>query len=222
MEKAKALMVWSKNYETLAKKWLATLPDCFEPLVKEIIVSDGECGMHTPSWYEAITQRIAHNLDFMQKSPEGAIFLSSDADIFFLKNSHELVDLAKDAIIKRSADLLIMPEGYKKEEINSGLYFMKNSPRTRAFLDGAKEYVRKKSLYADQDFFNMELFKKDPALKWERIPRAKVGWGSVIESPKEALFHHAVCCTNVDSAPPWIADKLRQQSLVEELLQKTT
>jgi hypothetical protein len=222
MKKLPALMVWSKNYEELSQKWLRSLPDCFEPEVKEIIVSDGDCGMHTPSWYEAITQRIDHSLTFMQKSPDGTIFLSSDADIFFLKNSHELASLAEDVIVKRGMDLLIMPEGYKREEVNSGFYFIKNSPQSRAFLDGAKEHVKTKSLYADQDFFNRELFKENPVLKWERIPRARVGWGSVIESPKEALFHHAVCCTSVDSTPPWIVDKLRQQTLVEELLRKAT
>lgn len=201
------ITVYSENFSELYRRWNNSIPEGLEPIVKKIELIDiVHTGFATKSWYDAICQKIQFFIDTLESIPDDKICLCCDVDIFFIKKDQSLYTYLTEEMKNKNLDMLFMREN-TSHEVNGGFYCVKNSDKVRSVLKEAKEFCTQMSGYGDQDFYNGNFKQKD--IQWEYIDVSKVIWGENVFNYDTALFHHAVCCLNLE-------DKLRQQNRIAQ------
>jgi len=214
------MTAFSQNIAPLYKRWYASLPDMFVPSVKYIHSITKNCshGFQKQTWYDAIEMKIAHFIHTMEQYPDDTIFVCSDADIVFIDTRQStqpnvLYNYITHTLYAKKLDMLFLGEGHHDDKVNGGFYAVRNSQRVRDIMRKAKEHCKKKTPYADQDFYNSDEFQKDPNIKWAIIDRKYVAWGTIVFAPLHTLFHHAVCAKNME-------EKLLQQTTVLRVIRE--
>lgn len=208
-DKILAISAFSENIRPLYERWAKTLPASFTPVVKIIEIPNDGYGFCKDSWYEAIEKKIQHFVDTLTAQPDGTMCLCCDVDIFFTKQDDTLARYLVEELNSKGLDIIFMRE-CRTVSVNGGFYFVRNSPKVREELTKAMLHCRKRTKYADQDFFNSKEFRSG-GIKWGYVDNALVAWGTAIFNANKTLFHHAVCTTNM-------TDKLEQQNKIARTL----
>lgn len=171
-------------------------------------------GFRTPIWYLCILNKVKHVVDILKKYENvkrHCYFVFSDCDIWFIeKNQHEWNHL-KHLIDSSNKELFFMREE-GKHEVNSGFYIIKNNdnlPNVIRYFENVVNIMQNnKENYRgeDQVVINSTLHK----MNWGFIPNDYVVWGNNIYNRNKTLFHHAVCCRDVN-------DKVNQINRIKSM-----
>jgi hypothetical protein len=211
MNQIPALTLWTDNYRPLYDRWLSTLPKGLLPVSKYFDTKNfSTFGFRHPSWYECIKQKLIFFVDTLNLVPMNSIVLCCDSDVLFLNKEDKLVSIAFEVFEKDPLlDIWIMREG-SRNMVNGGFYFVRNSQKIIDYIKNLTKACDKQLPFADQTFLNETI---KTSLTYQMIPDCYVVWGNQIHDSKSALFHHAVCCANVEQ-------KLIQQDFILSVIKR--
>lgn len=175
-----ALTVFSSEHIPLYVRWLETLPEGFIPFAK--LCGEGVSG-------------IEHYIEFLEDREDGEVVMCCDADVRFLRRGKQLVDAAIDRFAMGDIDM------WACDGVGKGLFFVKNSDRVRAFLEGV----------VGEGGNGVAKFEEAArgVLRVDRLPCGMVVLGEEVGG-RGALVH---CATGGS-----VEDKIRQQERVEGAL----
>lgn len=204
-----ALSAWSDNYVVLYERWRRSLPLGFVDHATHIDI-EGAGDVYSLMWYDAIERKLMYFVQELQKLPDDDIVLCSDIDILFTNQNTALADYAISTFGKHRETLMIFMREHTTSFVNGGFYFVRNCSIVRHALHEAAVYCRRRTQYADQDYFNGDDFKA-LNIPIQFLPLELVAWSKFIFDRTRVLFHHAVCSLNSEnkvSQQEWIAHEL--------------
>jgi hypothetical protein len=132
-------------------------------------------------------------------------FISSDCDIWFIKENIAEWDNLQQYIDKSNKDIFFMSEGGSLDErgeynINGGFYIIKNNRNLSQiifFLDEIYNILVTTEVkdipFADQQIINKYKY----FINFGYIPNEYVIWGEIVYNSVKALIHHPVCCLTI-------------------------
>jgi hypothetical protein len=159
-------------------------------------------GFQTDLWYYCVKNKIIHLKNILNKNrfSDYKYFIFSDCDVIYLnKNSNEWNNL-ENFIDNSENDIFFMREN-TSEDVNSGFFIIKNNNNIESinvfFSEVLEIFNRSKKEeipLGDQSIINNIKHK----INYGFIPNDYVIFGTTIYNKNKSLFHHAVCCVNVD------------------------
>lgn len=192
-------------------RWEKTLPSGFVAQSKLMEIVGGVHGFQKASWYDAIAKKTGFFIESLSRLEDGRIALCCDCDIFFVKHKEDaLRNYIESSITSDGLDMLFMREA-QTTLVNCGFMAVKNSAKVREAFARARDHCKRKTPFADQDYYNSDEFKIHSGIAWGYIDTAKVAWGTQVYDASQTLFHHAVCALNMKS-------KIEQQESIAKLL----
>ncbi len=195
------------NYSRLTNMFLTSLHNInvnnIDHLTDYISTMFENTGFQTDLWYRCVRNKINHLINVLKKY-KGLntikYFIFTDCDIIYIKkNMHEWHNL-ENYIQSESKDIHFMRE-HVSNDVNSGFFIIKNNDKIENIIDFFTEVLqtidtteREKMPFGDQSIINNLKNKTNYGF----IPNDYVVFGMSIYNVNKSLFHHAVCCRDVD------------------------
>jgi hypothetical protein len=162
-----------------------------------------ETGFQTDVWYYCVRNKINHlinvlkNYDYLNNIK---YFILTDCDIIYIKkNVNEWYNL-ENYIQNENKDIYFMRECFS-DDINSGFFIIKNNDNITNIINFFVKVLQTIDItekanmsFGDQSIINN--LKK--IINYGFIPNDYVIWATNIYNINKSLFHHAVCCRDVD------------------------
>jgi hypothetical protein len=217
LDKSLIICYSTPNYDSLAKISLESL---YEHNVKEENIKHKKdippieltkkTGFMTDLFHYCIIHKVEHLISTLIKNKgKYEYYISLDLDIWFIKkNSNEWLNL-KSLIDNSNKDIFFMRENISNN-VNGGFFIIKNRYIEKAILFLEEVYnellIKKKHELPmlEQQLIN----EKKSKINYDYIPNEYVIFGKSIYNKNKSLFHHAVCCNDVN-------DKLKQIELIK-------
>lgn len=160
-------------------------------------------GFQTDLWYYCIRNKISHLIDVISNSCNSIdieYFIFTDCDIVYVeKNINEWHNLEK-FITNENKDVYFMRES-RTNNVNSGFFIIKNNNNIKNIINFFVEVLqtidtteKRHMPLGDQSIIN----KLKNKINYGFIPNDYVIFGNTIYNIDKSLFHHAVCCRDVD------------------------
>ena len=227
LQKALFVSYSTPNYEKLTNVYLESLKNIGVTKIEHKIDQDidyqtnCDLGFRSEFWYKSVKNKIRNLINVLKnKKSDKSIeyFIQSDCDIqYFSKNVHEWENL--EYFIKNNEkQIFFMRERRIHNKINSGFFIIKNNEHINAIIGFFESVIlnldtRKIKDLALGDQTVINIFLKRQLIKYDFIPTCYVIWGERIYDINKALFHHAVCASNIET-------KLNQIKEIKKKLKK--
>ena len=153
-------------------------------------------------WYSCKQNKLKHCIDVVKNNKHNSnykYFISSDCDIWFIKENVKKWDNLQKYIDTTDQDIYFMREN-DTTDVNCGFFIIKNNDNlinVINFLDKIFNIMivtkPKDMLLGEQTLINK--YKSDE-INFGYIPNDYVVWGSRVFDKNKSLFHHPVCCFN--------------------------
>ncbi len=171
-------------------------------------------GFQTDLWYYCVRNKIKHLINVLNKHEtftDIQYFIFTDCDIFYIKNNLHEWDNLENYIINENKDIYFMRES-DSDKVNSGLFMIKNNNNIKNIINFFIEVLDRiditdKNNMPDGDQSIINLLKNN--INYGFIPNDYVIFGEDIYDKKKSLFHHAICCRDVD-------DKISQINMMRK------
>ncbi len=160
-------------------------------------------GFQTDLWYCCVKNKINHLINVLntyETLTDTQYFIFTDCDIYYIKKNINEWNNLENFIINENNDIFFMREN-RTNDVNSGFFIIKNNKNIKNIINFFIEVqetfdkTEKKDMpYGDQSIVN-NLKNK---INYGFIPNDYVIFGETIFNKEKSLFHHAVCCRNVD------------------------
>ena len=213
----------SPNYSKLTNIFLDSLSNINVKNINHMLdenipnVLFQETGFNTDLWYYCIRNKINHLINVLNNYDSlthTKYFIFTDCDVNYIKNNiHEWDNLEQD-IIQENKDIFFMHE--HSGMVNSGFFVIKNNDNIKNIINFFVEVLQtidtseKKDMpLGDQSIINNLKHK----INYGFVSNEYVIFGSHIFNKEKSLFHHAVCCNDVD-------DKIIQINNIKSLFNK--
>ena len=195
------------NYSKLTNLFLNSLHDIqvnnINHMTDDISILFKNTGFQTDLWYYCVRNKINHLINVLQdydSLKNTKYFIFTDCDIIYIKkNINEWYNL-ENYIQNENKDIYFMREN-TSNDVNSGFFIMKNNNNIKKIINFFVEVLKTIDItkkeqmpYGDQSIIN-NLKNK---INYGFIPNDYVVFGTSIYNSNKSLFHHAVCCRNVD------------------------
>ena len=206
------------NYSKLTNIFLNSLHDIqvnnINHMIDDISSLFKNTGFQTDLWYYCVRNKINHLINVLQdydSLKNTKYFIFTDCDIIYIKkNINEWYNL-ENYIQNENKDIHFMREG-TTNDVNSGFFIIKNNNNIKKIINFFVEVLKtiditkkEKMPYGDQSIIN----KLKNKINYGFIPNDYVVFGTCIYNSNKSLFHHAVCCRDVD-------DKIIQINKIKE------
>lgn len=170
-----------------------------------------ETGFRTDLWYYCVTNKIKHLTNVLNTYDtliDTQYFIFTDCDIMYIdKNINEWSNL-ENYIINENKDIYFMRENIS-DDVNSGFFIIKNNNNIKNIITFFTEVLETMNITSkesmplgDQSIINNLKHK----INYGFIPNDYVIFGRNIYNKNKSLFHHAVCCKDVDDKISQIND----------------
>ena len=212
LDKSLFICYSTPNYYQLTNICLLSLYDInvnnINHMTDDISILFENTGFQTDLWYYCVRNKINHLINVL-KNYDGLnnikYFIFTDCDIIYIKkNINEWYNL-ENYIQNENKDIHFMRE-HSSDDVNSGFFIIKNNDNITSIINFFIEVLQTidttekvKMPFGDQSIIN-NLKNK---INYGFIPNDYVVFGSNIFNINKSLFHHAVCCRDVD-------DKIKQ------------
>jgi hypothetical protein len=160
-------------------------------------------GFQTDLWYYCVRNKINHLINILNTCDsliDTQYFIFTDCDIVYIKKNMDEWSNLEKFIINKNNDIFFMREN-TSNDVNSGFFIIKNNDNIKNIINFFIEVIekfdktnKKNMPFGDQSIIN-NLKNK---LNYGFIPNDYVIFGETIYNKKKSLFHHAVCCKNVN------------------------
>ena len=168
-------------------------------------------GFQTDLWYYCVRNKIKHLINVLTDTCDNLTntcdsltntqyFIFTDCDIVYIKKNMDEWNNLENFIINENNDIFFMREN-TSNDVNSGFFIIKNNDNIKNIINFFIEVLenfdktdKKKMPFGDQSIIN-NLKNK---INYSFIPNDYVIFGTTIYNKNKSLFHHAVCCRNVD------------------------
>jgi hypothetical protein len=157
-------------------------------------------GFMTDLFHYCIIHKVEHLINSLKINKDKyEYYISLDLDIWFLKSNFNEWNNLKYLIDNNSNDIFFMRES-NQNEANGGFFIIKNKNLNKIidFLSDIYKTLLIKKKHElpmlEQQLINENKHK----IKYDYIPNDYVIWGQNIYNKNKSLFHHAVCCKDVD------------------------
>jgi hypothetical protein len=200
------------NYSKLTNMCLNSLYDINVNNINHMI-DDGSIlfentGFQTDLWYYCVRNKINHLINVLKNYHclnNIKYFIFTDCDIMYIKkNINEWYNL-ENYIQNENKDIYFMRENMS-HDVNSGFFIIKNNDNITNIINFFIEVLQTidttekvKMPYGDQSIIN----NLKNIINYGFIPNDYVVFATHIFNINKSLFHHAVCCIDVD-------DKIKQ------------
>jgi len=160
-------------------------------------------GFKTELWYYCVRNKINHLINVLKNYDNLnniKYFIFTDCDIIYIKkNLNEWYNL-ENYVQNENKDIHFMREN-TSNNVNSGFFIIKNNDNITNIINFFVEVLQRidttpkaKMPFGDQSIINNLKHK----INYGFIPNDYVIWGNKIYNSNKSLFHHAVCCKDVD------------------------
>jgi hypothetical protein len=171
-------------------------------------------GFQTDLWYYCVRNKIKHLINVLNKHEtltDIQYFIFTDCDIIYIKKNLHEWDNLENYIINENKDIYFMRES-DSDKVNSGLFMIKNNNNIKNIINFFIEVlhtidITDKNNMPDGDQSIINLLKNN--INYGFIPNDYVIFGEDIYDKKKSLFHHAICCRDVD-------DKISQINMMRK------
>jgi hypothetical protein len=207
LDKSLFICYSTPNYSKLTNICLNSLYDInvknINHMTDDVSILFENTGFQTDLWYYCVRNKINHLINVL-KNYDGLnnikYFIFTDCDIIYIKdNVNEWYNLEK-YIQNENKDIHFMRED-SSEDVNSGFFIIKNNDNITNIINFFIEVLQTidttekvKMPFGDQSIIN-NLKNK---INYGFIPNDYVVFGTTIYNSNKSLFHHAVCCRDVD------------------------
>ena len=211
LDKSLFICYSTPNYSKLTNMCLDSLRDINVNNINHMTdnVSFENTGFQTELWYYCVRNKINHLINVLKNGSNIKYFIFTDCDIIYIKkNVNEWYNL-ENYIQNENKDIYFMRE-HSSDDVNTGFFIMKNNDITNIInffvevLQTIDITEKEKMPLGDQSIINNLKYK----INYGFIPNDYVVFGSEIFNINKSLFHHAVCCRDVD-------DKIEQINQVK-------
>lgn len=160
-------------------------------------------GFQTDLWYYCVRNKINHLINVLNTYntlPDIKYLIFTDCDVIYIKkNIHEWYNL-ENYVINENKDIYFMRES-NSDKVNSGLFVIKNNNYIKNIINFFIEVLQtidmtEKNNMPDGDQSIINELKNN--INYGFIPNEYVIFGEDIYNKKKSLFHHAICCKDVD------------------------
>jgi hypothetical protein len=192
-------------------------------------------GFQSKLWYYCISQKIKHLINILRNvlsertnvssyyinTPKYLIF--SDCDVIFIEKNKEQWKNIETHINSTPNNMFFMREK-DTEQINTGFFIIKLenieiiSEVLQYFVFVYEKLCKTPNAQmplGDQSVINETIRSFVKSIKYDYIPNKYAIWGEHVWDIENALFHHAVCCSN-------ITEKFAQFKMVKSLFIEKT
>lgn len=159
-----------------------------------------DTGFMSDLFHYCIIEKVKHLINMLiQNKNKYEYFISLDLDIWFLENNKHQWNNLKSFIDYNDNDIFFMRENYN-DEVNGGFFIIKNKNIDIIINFLSFIYINlilktKQELpMLEQQLINENKYQ----IKYDYIPNEYVIFGEDIFNQNKSLFHHSVCCRNVD------------------------
>ena len=196
------------NYSKLTNLFLDSLRNIHVTNINSVIDTPPDIlykntGFQTDLWYYCVRNKIKHLINVLNNYDslnDIQYFIFTDCDIIYIKqNINEWYNLRK-YIVNQNKDIYFMRENVS-DDINSGFFIIKNNSNIKNIINFFIEVLhtfditeKKDMPFGDQSIINKLKYK----INYGFIPNEYVIFGTTIYNKDKSLFHHAVCCTDID------------------------
>ena len=202
------------NYSKLTNIFLESLHAINVNNINHVIddVSFENTGFQTELWYYCVRNKINHLINVIKNPSCVKYFIFTDCDIIYIKKNVDEWHNIENYIQNEDKDKFFMRESWT-DDVNSGFFVIKNNNieniinffvEVLATIDTTEKVNMP---LGDQTIIN-NLKNK---INYGVIPNDYVIYGRDIHNSNKSLFHHAVCCRDVD-------DKINQINEIIALL----
>jgi hypothetical protein len=167
-----------------------------------------ETGFQTDLWYYSIINKLQHLINVLKNHDSLnniKYFISTDCDIIYIKNNINEWNNLENYMQNENKDIYFMREDMSSD-INGGFFIIKNNDNITNIINFFIKVLQTMVItekvnmpLADQTIIN----KYKEIINYGFIPNDYVIWATNIHNINKSLFHHAVCCRDVD-------DKIKQ------------
>jgi len=196
------------NYSKLTELCLKSLTDIGVKNIEHLLDYPDQSlmektGFQSDLWYYSTNQKMVHLVNSLKKyksNTEYKYFVLCDCDIIFIKKN--IAEWQNLEIILRNdtnKDIFYMKE--YASDVNTGFVIIKNNENIDNIIHFYEEAIhlfqnssKLTNKYGDQSVVNRIKHK----IRYGFIPNEYVIWGEKIYNKHKSLFHHAVCCKDVD------------------------
>jgi hypothetical protein len=218
LDKSLFICYSTPNYSKLSNICLNSLHDInvnnINHMLDDISILFKNTGFQTDLWYYCVRNKINHLINVLKKYDDLnniKYFIFTDCDIIYIKkNINEWYNL-ENYIQNENKDIYFMRE-HSSKDVNSGFFIIKNNDNITNIINFFVEVLQTidttekvKMPLGDQSIIN-NLKNK---INYGFIPNDYVVFGINIYNKNKSLFHHAVCCKDVD-------DKIKQINQIKK------
>jgi hypothetical protein len=169
------------------------------------LLEQGIVNAHTEFWIQAKINKLKNLIKVLTENKNNdkyKYFISSDCDIWFLKENISEWDSLQEFIDISEKDVFFMKEDEQKDgkggfNINTGFFIIKNNNSLLSIINFFNFIFYKINIIFSSDHSSINEFKCE--LNFDYIPNQFVIWANHIFDNKKSLFHHPVCCNNISS-----------------------
>lgn len=195
------------NYSKLTNIFLNSLHDIqvnnINHMTDDISILFKNTGFQTDLWYYCVRNKINHLINVLQdydSLKNTKYFIFTDCDIIYIKKNINEWHNLENYIQNENKDIHFMREG-TSNDVNSGFFIIKNNNNIKKIINFFVEVLKTIDItkkeqmpFGDQSIIN-NLKNK---INYGFIPNDYVVFGTSIYNRNKSLFHHAVCCRDVD------------------------
>ena len=211
LDKSLFICYSTHNYSKLTNLCLNSLHDInvnnINHMTDNTTIMFENTGFQTELWYYCVRNKINHLINII-KNYDGLkniqYFIFTDCDIIYIKkNINEWYNL-ENYIQNENKDIHFMREN-TSNNVNSGFFIIKNNNNITNIINFFVEVLQTidtidtnkkiKMPLGDQTIIN----KLKNKINYGFIPNDYVIFGTNIYNINKSLFHHAVCCKDVDN-----------------------
>jgi hypothetical protein len=212
LDKSLFICYSTPNYSKLTNIFLNSLYDInvnnINHMIDDINILFKNTGFQTDLWYYCVRNKINHLINVLKNYDclnNIKYFIFTDCDIVYIKkNINEWYNL-ENYIQNENKDIYFMRENLSND-VNSGFFIIKNNDNITNIINFFIKVLQTidtiekvKMPFGDQSIIN----NLKNTINYGFIPNDYVVFGSTIYNINKSLFHHAVCCRDVD-------DKIKQ------------
>ena len=208
LDKSLFICYSTPNYSKLTNLCLNSLHDInvnnINHMTDDTTIMFEKTGFQTELWYYCVRNKINHLINVI-KNYDGLkniqYFIFTDCDVIYIKkNINEWYNL-ENYIQNENKDIHFMRE-HTSNNVNSGFFIIKNNNNITNIINFFVEVLQTidttkkiKMPLGDQTIIN----KLKNKINYGFIPNDYVIFGTNIYNINKSLFHHAVCCKDVDN-----------------------
>lgn len=207
LDKSLFICYSTPNYSKLTNICLDSLHNInvnnINHMTDAISISFENTGFRTELWYYCVRNKINHLINVLQtydRLNNIKYFIFTDCDIIYIKKNIDEWYNLENYIQNENKDIHFMRENVS-DDVNSGFFIIKNNDNITNIINFFVEVLQTidrtekvKMPFGDQSIINNLKFK----INYGFIPNDYVIFGTNIYNRNKSLFHHAVCCKDVD------------------------